>query len=97
MNEREREEYELGKADILVGKLIYQLTLFVAVAAPVAVGSSISFAILDIFPKWVDIVIGVGGALNIPSSIMNVRKLGYWLDNAEKVMDDYERSHFINN
>ncbi len=86
MNERERRKYELGKAEILVGKLIYQLYLFLAVASVTALAGSVAAYVFDVLPAWADITMGAFGALNLPGSINALGKMDTWIQNADRVV-----------
>lgn len=95
MNERQQREYEVGKADILVGRVVQQIFLFIAVASTMAIGGSIASEVLDILPRWANIVIGASGGLNLPGSIDALAKMSEWHRNADVVMEQFEIEHEI--
>jgi len=95
MNERQREQYELGKAEIAIGRMVYGMYLLIAVASTTAIAVSLPSAILDIFPKWADITMAALGALNLPGSIEALPKMRKWLKDADGVIKDFE-TNYIN-
>jgi len=90
MNERQRRQLELGKAEIAVGRMIYGMYLFIAVASTTAIAVSFPSAILDVLPKWANITMAVSGALNLPGSIEVLPKMRKWLKDADQKMVDFE-------
>ena len=91
MNERQREQYELGKAEIAIGRMVYGMYLLIAVASTTAIAVSLPSAILDIFPKWADITMAALGALNLPGSIEALPKMRKWIKDANQEMVDFEK------
>jgi len=91
MNEWERREHELGKADIMVGKVIYQMYLLIATASIASMAGSISSAVLEILPTWANIAMGAGGVINLPGSVDALHQMNKWLKNADQEMVDFEK------
>jgi len=91
MNERQRRQLELGKAEIAGGRIIYGMYLFLAVASTTAIAVSFPSAILDLLPKWANITMVVLGALNLPGSIEALPKMRKWIKDANQEMVDFEK------
>lgn len=95
MNEREERMYRIGKADILVGRMVQQMYLLIAVASVSGIGGSVASEILDILPRWANIVVGTGGVLNLPGSVVALPKMEKWIREADIVMENFEIEHGI--
>ncbi|OGH15228.1 MAG: hypothetical protein A2860_03660 [Candidatus Levybacteria bacterium RIFCSPHIGHO2_01_FULL_37_33] len=95
MNERQRKQYELGKGEIAMGRMVYGMYLFIAVASTTAIAASFPSALLDTLPKWANITMAVSGALNLPGSIEALPKMRKWLKDADKTIKDFE-TNYIN-
>ncbi len=81
--------------EIAIGRMVYGMYLFIAVASTTAITVSLPSAILGILPKWADITMAVLGALNLPASVEALPKMSKWLKDADGVIKDFE-TNYIN-
>jgi hypothetical protein len=90
-------EQELAdlKVDRLIARFYFGAMLTLAVVSSSALASSIPIIILDLLPKWVDIVMAVGGVVVAPTSIHEVPVTKGWLDKVEQAVKNFESQNKI--